>query len=134
MHQEVKFRGKKILGSWAYGYYNESRIPVKYADENVITKSRILSGNENNFIIPETTGQFINAYDKHNEEIYSGDILKHETEGLFTIVWDNDFVGFAAKTEGSSAIDSIYKDYFRKCEIIGNIHDNPELLKSDGEK
>lgn len=75
--------------------------------------------------VMELTG----LHDKTGKEIYEGDILLHDSEGQFTIIWDNDFLGFAAKSEGSNAVDLIHAPYLRQCKIIGNIHENPELLK-----
>ena len=124
----IKFRiwnGKEMLFPNQITKYANCELGINYAKEYTPEGVYIPRNPSKTHFM-----QFINVYDKGNKEVYDGDILNHETDGQFTIVWDNDFVGFAGKTEGSNAVDSIHSGYFRQCEIIGNIYENPELLKS----
>ena len=70
--------------------------------------------------------QFIGLTDKYGKEIYEGDILQCTT-GIAYVVWED--AAFALKSPGSEAVDWEHSSYYEKCEIIGNIHDNPELIK-----
>lgn len=79
--------------------------------------------------------QFTGLKDKNNKEIYEGDILysiddfaddKHSA--IFTVVYDEYTWVFRMKGDhkGGHSWLEINKD----CEIIGNIFENPELLKT----
>ena len=79
--------------------------------------------------------QFTGLHDKNGKEIYEGDILKHqkatepEDKG-----WIIEYVPcqFIAKLitiiPGEGFTLSAFNAYFEKCEVIGNIYENPELL------
>ena len=72
--------------------------------------------------------QYTGLKDKHNKEIYEGDILSVVIEGYKQaepyIVEDMCDLYFECQRE-----DNYYRHQIEKCEIIGNKYDNPELLE-----
>ena len=101
-------------------------------------------------VIPETVGQFTGLTDKNGVRIFEGDILRgfeypfrSNSNGEFNyfaeIVWFDDSSAFGIYTfknpksnvRGISEGNTDYLEYFNadKWEVIGNIHDNPELLR-----
>lgn len=73
-----------------------------------------------------TLGQFTGLTDKSGTKIFEGDIVKTNL-GIAYVIWDD--TCFAFKSPGSNAIDYEYKRGFKESEVIGNIHDNPELIQ-----
>lgn len=87
--------------------------------------------------------QFTGLYDKNGKEIFEGDIINPVDGNMFSVInnslerWDN----FVVKTEGCDYI--LYNVYLKRnwgrlsrlaeinwnCIVIGNIHENPELIK-----
>lgn len=74
--------------------------------------------------------QFTGLIDKNGKEIYEGDILIIETGKPMVVGWSDKFVSFVLNREGWA-----FSHWFGEscnpedCEVIGNIYDNPELLK-----
>ena len=85
----------------------------------------------NTEVILETLGQFIGIEDKNAAEIYEGDIVENGLSGTWIIEplerGSMDLKGVCKKYKDSnfdiSALNSNVK-------IIGNIHENPELLEN----
>ena len=121
--REILFRAKRQYnGEWIYGdlQHNGKNIP-KWVD-----------GEE---IISETIGQFTGLTDKNGTKIFEGDIVKihrtylnagYEEDCFYKVAWHKYWNGWALINIKST--QSCYLDNVIKGEIVGNIHDNPELL------
>lgn len=80
-------------------------------------------------VTPESVGEFTGLKDKNGNPIYEGDILsiQEDMQGhlIDVMVWDNEFQFHIKNNFDNSQSDFDQYD----AEIIGNIHQNPELLK-----
>lgn len=125
MNREIKFRGQSINGNWAFG------LIAKDGECVFISNS---AGKPFAFEVrPETISQFTGLLDKNEKEIYEGDIVEcRESFGVFStttiyhIVYGNG--GFFSK-EKNSLHNIFLGNKNLSVSIIGNIHENPELLK-----
>ena len=73
-------------------------------------------------------GQYTGLRDVKHSEVYESDILKGQSGIIYIVVWDDG--GFILKdTLGSvTSLMNWYVD-LNDLEVIGNIYENPELLK-----
>ena len=82
-------------------------------------------------VISETVGQYTGLKDKNGERIFEGDICKHRSNcsgnTVISVVTytDGHFLALVCENSGFELSE--------KLEVIGNIHDNPELLRGDTE-
>lgn len=124
--REILFRGKRTdNGEWVQGY------PCRYG----------WIGKEKDYIIPdyasalytaevdpETIGQYTGLTDMNGNKIFDGDIVWSDYEEERGVVqWDDDTAKFIITFSTFTVdFDSICGGAF---EIIGNIYDNPELMR-----
>ena len=138
MNREIRFRGKRCSdGKWVYGFYIESKYSWKghKPHKSWIVSNAISNGGFFNIlgryaVKDNTVGQFTGLYDKNGKEIYEGDIVKCN-EFVYSVMFnDKRFASFGLRRKAD-----VFMHYFgeamesQQCEVIGNIHDNPELLK-----
>lgn len=130
----IKFRGKCCHSdAWAYGSlvdYGEDENP-EIQGFDVFREGRDVWQEMD--VERDTVGQFTGLLDKNGKEIYEGDILQCE-ESIFKVSYEDSHIGsFSLVCGGSFAgcFGDLTEPFY--CEVIGNIHDNPELLKG-GEK
>ena len=144
MKRDIVFRGKDVVtGEWYYGDLEFSRY---------IGRAHIHTYNEDGIycrqveVDPDSVGQYTGLHDKNGKDIYEGDIVKHPyIDPIFRdLVESKDGEGVTSEVvfhDGAFVVkydidDFIYLDGFtrKECaEVIGNIHDNPELLESKSE-
>ena len=122
------FRGKTRNGKWVYGYaakFTYDSVPVFLEDTEY--------GIEPRKIIPETVCQFTGLRDMNGIEIYEGDIV-----AIAGVV--KGYVRYNARYwryEVAAADEPLENERIpsgrpEECwMVIGNIHDNPELLKTE---
>ncbi len=149
--RQIKSRGKRLdSGEWIYGdlienqgrffiYHATSETTIRDSDDGHITVMAIAVDNG-------TVAPFTEFHDKNGKEIYGGDIIKRVVvcklvadvigtiEIIGVIEWHQ--TGFIFKvSENDIKIKEVHRishlntEHKEEVEIIGNIHDNPELIK-----
>lgn len=122
--REILFRGKRTdFNRWIEGYLY--RLSEKL-NPFIMIKNEGGTAFE---VIPETVGQYTGLTDKNGKKICEGDILRYTIDGdvyIYVCFWDDGNCEFGLKNEKRD-FGLAYAPHDK--EIIGNIHDNPELLK-----
>ena len=130
--REILFRGKRIdNGEWVYGYYIRYGWTHQEKDYIVPLYASDLYAKE---VIPETIGQYTGLTDKNGKKIFEGDVCKNTKTGeIVSVQWHGTMAGYVwSKRKENNQHLFDFGELFRaydKYEVIGNIHDNPELLE-----
>lgn len=135
--REILFRGKDVFtNEWVYGGYGlypHTRFPAKptiyEAEERACWRPVE--------VIPETVGQYTGLKGRNGKMIFEGDIVRLYSEYHEKLVGENCVVKYGEFNctccngiYGWEFVDGDIRN-FDEYEIIGNIHDNPELLKEE---
>lgn len=129
--REILFRGKRIdNGEWVYGYYVFRR-KRRGAFGQTITEldfdtHYIVSIRGESFEVdPSSVGQYTGLTDKNGKEIFEGDIVRDNNGQTYEMVFIEKYNCYYFVYKSSVYAGIKPKDI----EVIGNIHDNPELLE-----
>lgn len=136
----IKFRGKTIDGTWIIGDFVRPNVILEDNDTNLSLGKLYL--NNSSIVIQESVGQFTGMFDEDGHEIYEGDIIKiveeFDDENVYT---RNGVVCFAEGIFELQDKNGKHFDYLgwlmhnediTKLEVVGNIHDNKNLLEKGG--
>lgn len=132
--REILFRGKRIdNGEWVQG--DLVHVQIKYDDISIVGVAPFIE------VDIATIGQFTGLTDKNGTRVFEGDILKiiHKYQSPFdddtkeytdidvdVVHFDDEGLCFSyGKSPFLCVVDNVTAEY----EVIGNIHDNPELLE-----
>ena len=139
MNERYLFRGKRTdTGKWEIGLlarYNE-----KYPCANIIDEMELLIPVET-----KTVGQCTGLIDKNGKLIFEGDIVKltdtaHNQEWKACVLfgnpyctynwgWNLMYIGKKPKVNTDILLWAEMEETGAYCEVVGNIYDNPNLLK-----
>lgn len=116
---EIKFRGKREdNGEWVYGSFLYFIKGVKNIGWMYVNDIKVS-------VIAESVGQYTGYKDRNDKETYKGDIvIETETKKIGEVYWASMGLGeWEVKNNWTNSL------MWNELEIIGNIHDNPELLE-----
>lgn len=125
----IKFRGKDIeTGEWLYGDLIQ-RLGYYPAVLTTYPTEEGKVGYAERAVKEDTVGQFTTLRDKNGKEIYAGDILRAGEEktllevrfvrGVFAFLWNGDL-------DDEFPCNAPTQEW---AEVVGNIHDNPKMIK-----
>lgn len=148
--QKVFVNGEWIKGEWVYGYpvidtgdcslKAEGKCFCPHDGTSIFFWDDDFHEYTDCNIIPETLGQYTGLTDKNGNKIFEGDICSFlNNHNIYLIVWNRH--GWQCKKIGGDFSltlgcsfplwqwDNCKENGYRTLEVIGNIHDNPELLE-----
>lgn len=112
------WRGKRVdNGKWVTGDLSR----IKAADHYFVDE----------IMVEETTlGECTGLRDKNGTAIFEGDIITDKRGALFRVKWNEKWSHFACETITNAKFTPCMNvGTMKHYEVIGNIHDNPELLQ-----
>ena len=142
--REILFRGKQIYtNKWIEGWYGMNCYgawPLRHA---ICPREDALSGYlRYEEIFPDTVGQYSGRDDKNGQKIFEGDIIKAvlpDSTSRSGFIWPLMKVAFMESAffmvDSSNCVFAALGAFAPSVtlEVVGNIHDNPELLKRGAE-
>ena len=119
--QKVNLKGEPLDGIWVYGgiFQSTGCFSVLYTYDPI----------EKITVYSDTVGQYTGFEDKNSIKIFENDIMMLD-HCIYVIEWhDGGFWAVLKTPNSSSEILPLQNLVTKGAVVIGNIHDNPELLK-----
>lgn len=156
--RKIIFRAKRTYnGKWVEGFFVKRIEPLTLIPKcYILVQEEDISGitgeptgylnTEFSWyeVIPETFGQYTGLTDKNGKRIFEGDIVRYhnnnpdsEIKEIGIVFWDVEYCGWRRTSNGAfhhGGIDTYRMSHDCRYKVIGNIHDNPELMKGGEEK
>ena len=139
--REILFRGKRLNnGEWVEGFYNHLPCGRFGADEHMI--QTVLENGKIGMLydsVPSPVGQYTGLPDKHDKRIFEGDVVSQiwydyeepRDTSFGEVVYCECDCSFSVMDDEKDKIVPLGScaAYVWEVEVIGNVHDNPELLE-----
>lgn len=133
--EKVRMNGEKIKSNWVYGgifpQNGDGDFAIIYQQKPTVEKYPVYA---------DTVGQYTGMVDKNGTKIFEGDILIFDdmdgSKEFYEVFWDGNNGKFAIAASGNRNYADDFElfernKYFKWFTVIGNIYDNPELMKGD---
>ena len=130
--REILFRGKRIdNGEWVEGILfnaKEDMFIIPHGNEYRYDELEGLAFDVYGCKVnPSTVVQYTGLADKNGVKIFEGDIVKSAL-CLYVVVWNNANAMFCLRDPASKVSYDFFSYFGDYLTVIGNIHDNPELI------
>lgn len=143
--REILFRGKQKEGRWVEGvYFKHDTVKVCFSSDDPKPRHLIIQDGFCDWgfeppihcvdVDPKTVGQYTGMIDKNGKKIFEGDIVQDTQSFLFgKVVYATPQDGFDGMA--GFMVDDVddglqnYNGFWHLVEVLGNIHDDPELLE-----
>lgn len=138
MSRTIKFRGKRTdTGEWVYGDLFQKKDGLVAIRRNYHTWAEgpydlpDPSDDEDYIVYPDTVGQYTGLKDKNGTAVWEGDLLLTPERDIMVVEWqDAKLITKCVRPANPRYVNSLAFAY-PVSVIIGNIHDNPELLEDE---
>lgn len=150
MDRTIKFRAKRIDNNkWAYGglIQADDYCIIDQGNELYVERDYNFRGDTHFFQLSgvmcdeKTVGQFTGLLDKNGKEIYEGDIISVNGKYPKLVKYIDDYACFCLAnitdlnkkwiSPWQQVSSSWWNDFKREIRVIGNIYDNPDLIKEE---
>lgn len=150
MDRTIKFRAKRIDNNkWAYGglIQADDYCIIDQGNELYVERDYNFRGDTHFFQLSgvmcdeKTIGQFTGLLDKNGKEIYEGDIISVNGKYPKLVKYIDDYACFCLAnitdlnkkwiSPWQQVSSSWWNDFKREIRVIGNIYDNPDLIKEE---